>query len=385
MTNTSTHTQSPSISVAADGGPAERVDTVIVGAGQAGLSTAYFLERAGHDYVVLDQHARVGDQWRRRYDSLVLNTPARNSGLPGHPFPRSGGAFPTAAELADHLEEYTRRYRLPVRGGVTVRSVQQQDDGRWRVDTDGGAYDAANVVVATGVGSYPKVPALHDRLDPGIRQLHSSEYRNPGQLLPGRTLVVGIGQSGADIAIELARAGHEVHASGVIHQEVPVDIDSLKGRLGFRVLWLVWNHLLTERTAKGRALKAAIRDGSHVAPLIRVKARDLDEAGVRRTEARTTDVAGGKPVLDDGTVLDVANVVWCTGYRQDLSFIQPSPLGEDGWPRDDGGVMTDLPGLYFMGLLFQRGFYSMLVGGAGRDAQHIARHILQKTPTPVAG
>jgi len=157
----------------------------------------------------------------------------------------------------------------------------------------------------------------------------------------------------------------------------------MKGRIGFRVLWLVWNHLLTERTARGRRLKAAIRDGSHVAPLIRVKARDLDEAGVRRTEARTSDVVDGMPMLDDGTVLDVANVIWCTGYRQDLSFIHPSPLGEDGWPRDDGGVMPDLPGLYFMGLLFQRGFYSMLVGGAGRDADHVARHIVQRATRPV--
>ena len=365
------------------GGPPGRIPTVIVGAGQAGLATAYFLRRAGHDCVVLDQHARVGDQWRARYDSLVLNTPARHSGLPGHPFAGPGGAFPTAGSLADHLEEYVRRYELPVEGGVSVRSVRRQDDGRWLVATDRGAYDAENVVIATGVGSYPKVPELRDRLDAGIRQLHSSEYASPSQLLPGPTLVVGIGQSGADIAIEVARAGHEVHASGVIHDEIPVDIDSLKGRIGFRVLWLVWNHLLTERTARGRRLKAAIRDGSHVAPLIRVKARDLDEAGVRRTEARTSDVVDGMPMLDDGTVLDVANVIWCTGYRQDLSFIHPSPLGEDGWPRDDGGVMPDLPGLYFMGLLFQRGFYSMLVGGAGRDADHVARHIVQRATHPV--
>jgi putative flavoprotein involved in K+ transport len=129
---------------------------------------------------------------------------------------------------------------------------------------------------------------------------------------------------------------------------------------------------------RGRAAYDDRRWAECVAAL-RVKRRHLDEAGVRRLEARTTDVVDGKPALADGTVLDVANVVWCTGYRQDFSFIEPSPTGDDGWPRDEGGVVPDLPGLYFMGLMFQRGFYSMLSGGAGRDARFIARHILART------
>jgi putative flavoprotein involved in K+ transport len=169
-----------------------------------------------------------------------------------------------------------------------------------------------------------------------------------------------------------------VHTSGAVRQEIPIDITSLRGRIGFRVIWLLWNHLLTERTKPGRKLKAAIRTGGRNAPLVRVKRVHLDEAGVQRHDARTTDVVGGRPALADGTVLDVANVVWCTGFRQDFSFIHPSPMGEDGWPRDVGGVMEDLPGLYFMGLLFQRGFYSMLVGGAGRDAKHIAGKIVAR-------
>ena len=356
------------------------VPTVVVGAGQAGLATAYFLGRAGHDCVVLDRHLRVGDQWRRRYDSLVLNTPARHSGLPGFPVPGRGTAFPTARELADHHEAYAARYGIRVDGGTTVTGVRRRAEGDWDVVTDRGTYRADNVVVATGGENHPHVPELADRLDPGIRQLHSSRYHRPDQLAPGPVLVVGLGQSGADIALELARAGHEVHASGRVHAEIPVEPGSLRGRIGYEVLWLLWNHVLTERTARGRRAKAGIRTEGARAPLIRVKRRHLDAAGVRRTEARTTDVSDGRPVLDDGTVLDVANVVWCTGYRQDFSFIEPSPVGDDGWPRDHGGIMTDLPGLYFMGLLFQRGFYSMLVGGAGRDAEHVARHILARSP-----
>jgi putative flavoprotein involved in K+ transport len=247
------------------------------------------------------------------------------------------------------------------------------------VTTDRESYEADNVVVATGGETHPRVPEVAAELDAGIRQVHSSEYHDPAQLLPGPVLVVGLGQSGADIAIELARAGRDVTVSGRVRSEVPVDIESLTGRIGFRVLWFAWNHVLTERTRAGRKAKAGIRAGTMTAPLLRVKRRHLDAAGVHRLEARTTGAHDGRPALEDGTVLDVANVVWCTGFRQDFSFIHPSPTGEDGWPRDTGGVMEDMPGLYFMGLLFQRGFYSMLVGGAGRDAEYVARHILARS------
>jgi putative flavoprotein involved in K+ transport len=392
MTDTTAATTIPattsSTPTTTEGSPERRVSTLVIGAGQAGLATAYHLTRAGHDCVVLERHARVGDQWRRRYDSLVLNTPARNSGLPGHPFTGPGNAFLTARQLADHHEKYVERFDLRVECDTSVHAVERQPDGSWSVRTDRGTYQARNVVVATGGETHPKVPELADRIDPGIRQVHSSDYHNPQQLLPGPVLVVGVGQSGADIALELARDGREVHTSGRIRQEIPVDFDGLPGRIGYRVLWFMWNHVLTERTPPGRKVKAGIRSGTLTAPLVRVKGRHLDEAGVVRHEARTTDVSDGRPVLDDGTVLDVANVVWCTGYRQDFSFVHPSPLGDDGWPRDHGGVVPDLPGLYFMGLLFQRGFYSMLVGGAGRDARYVAAHILARAtdlePSPAA-
>jgi putative flavoprotein involved in K+ transport len=130
------------------------------------------------------------------------------------------------------------------------------------------------------------------------------------------------------------------------------------------------------RTRIGRKAQPRIRMGG--TPLVRVKARHLEDAGVRLVAQRTTGVDSGKPRLDDGTVLDVANVLWCTGFRQEFGFVHPSVTGPDGWPTDEGGVMTDLPGLYFMGLLFQRGFYSMLIGGAGRDAKFIAGRIARR-------
>jgi putative flavoprotein involved in K+ transport len=252
-----------------------------------------------------------------------------------------------------------------------------QTDGGFAVTSSTGVLEADQVVVATGGEHHPRVPDLAERLDPGIRQVHSHDYRDPSQLLPGATLVVGVGQSGADLALEIAGAGHETWLSGTPAGEIPVELGSFKARMATPVIFFLAHHVLTERTPMGRRARERVRFGAG-APLVRVKLHHLVEAGVHHVPERTGDVVDGLPALADGTVLDVANVVWCTGYHQDFSFIHPSPIGEDGWPRDAGGVMEDMPGLYFMGLLFQRGFYSMLVGGAGRDAKHIASKILTR-------
>src|SRR5215218_3976457 len=209
----------------------ERLGTVIVGAGQTGLATAYFLGRAGVPCVVLDEHPRVGDQWRRRYDSLLLNTPAQYDGLPGLPFPAPRGSFPTGAEMGDHLERYVAVMGLAVRSGVVVHGVDRQPDGTWLLSTSAGALLAENVVVASGAEQVPSVPDIAAELDPGIRQQHSSGYRDPDGLLPGPVLVVGAGQSGADIALEVARAGHETWLAGRAMPEVPLPFGSRRMRM----------------------------------------------------------------------------------------------------------------------------------------------------------
>ena len=359
--------------IPAGGTDPERLGTVIVGAGQTGLATAYFLGKAGVPCVVLDQHRRVGDQWRQRYDSLLLNSPAQYDGLPGLAFPAPRGSYPTAAEMADHLERYVEQTGITVRCGVAVHAVEQQPGGEWRIGTSDGDLLAANVVVACGAERIPRVPDSAGELDPGIRQLHSSGYRNPGQLLPGPVLVVGGGQSGADVALETVRAGHETWLSGRAMREVPVPFGSRRMRLGLPVLWFLANHVFTVRTPIGRRMQPAVRRGG--APLVRVRRADLVAAGVHVTEARTVGAEDGRPLLADGTVLDVANVVWCTGFRQEFGLVHPDVTGDDGYPRGDGGIVGDLPGLYYVGLLFQTAFASMLIGGAGRDAKRIAAHI----------
>jgi putative flavoprotein involved in K+ transport len=363
---------------AGPGTPAEWFDTVVVGAGQAGLSMGYHLARLGRSFVILDEHERPGDRWREHYDSLRLYSPAKYDGLPGMPFPASPYTFPSGREMADFLEAYAARMQLPIAAGVKA-------DGLWPVkDQAGGPYHAytvtagerrfaaAQVVVATGGQQLPSTPQVAGQLDPGIRQLHSSDYRNPAQLLPGNVLVVGASHSGADIALEVAAAGHKTWLSGPVHGQLPIDLEGRPARQIMRVLWFAANHILTMKTPLGRKMQPEVR--AHGGPLLRVKLPDLDSAGVQYVSART-GARDGLPALDDGRALDVTNIIWCTGFRPDFSWIHLPVTGSDGWPRQDRGIAADAPGLYFLGMLFQYAFSSMLVGGVGRDAEYVARHI----------
>jgi putative flavoprotein involved in K+ transport len=233
------------------------------------------------------------------------------------------------------------------------------------------------VVVASGTFQDPITPDFAADLDPEIRQLHSADYRNPSQLAGGPVLVVGAGHSGADIAFELATAGHHTTLSGKDRGQVPVHIDRRPARLVFPILFFVWTHVLNERTPIGRKARDEVR--AHGGPLIRHKRADLREAGVERVHARTVGVENGRPVLEDGRVLDVANVIWCTGFGKDTSWVKISVTGADGWPEQRRGVVAGSPGLYFVGLPFLRAFSSMLVGGVGRDAEYVAKHIASRS------
>jgi putative flavoprotein involved in K+ transport len=354
----------------------ERIETVIVGAGQAGLATGYHLQRRDRPFVILESHPRVGDIWRERFDSLRLYSPARYDGLPGWGMQLDPWAYPTKDEVGDYLEAYAERFELPVVCGAAADGVRRAGDG-YVVAAGAHRFEAANVVVATGTFQQPKVPAFAGELDPEILQLHSSAYRNPGQLRPGPVLVVGCSHSGADIALEVA-ARHPTTLAGRAHGELPFDIEGRVARAVLPLLWLVANKVLTIRTPIGRRARPEVRNGG--GPLLRVKSRHLAAAGVVRTDARVTGVRDGRPELADGTVLDVANVVWCTGFGKDISWVAPAQTGADGWPAEDRGAAPSAPGLYFVGLPFQYAFASMLIGGVGRDAERVADAIAARAP-----
>jgi putative flavoprotein involved in K+ transport len=356
----------------------ERVETVVVGGAQAGLATAYHLTKRGRSCVVLEAGERVGDSWRKRWPSLRLYSPAAVDGLPGMRFPAPRRSFPTASEMADYLEAYATELDLPVRTGVAVDGLERDGDG-YVVLAGDRRFEADNVVVATGVFQHdrPLVPDFAAELDPAIRQLHSRDYRGPEQLQPGGVLVVGAAHSGGDIAYEVAQAVHPTLLSGRDTGQIPFDIEGRAARFVFPVLKLVATRVLTVSTPPGRKAKSKMR--SHGGPLLRVKAADLAAAGVERVLERTVGVEDDRPVLADGRALDVANVVWCTGFRNDYGWIRfPLPLDDDGFPVQKRGVVPSAPGLYFVGIPFLHSFASMLILGAGRDAERVVKHIASR-------
>jgi len=347
----------------------ERVQVVVIGAGQAGLSVGYYLARQGLSFVILEGNDRIGDSWRNRWDSLRLFTPAKYDGLVGMPFPAPAFSFPTKDQMADYLEAYAKRFNLPVRTGVRVERVSR-DGARYIVDASGQRIEADHVVVAMATYQAGRVPGFAPALDPGIVQLHSSEYRNPAQLQPGAVLIVGAGNSGADIAIDVARS-HRTWLSGRHPGHVPFRIESRIARAVLPILFrVVFHRILTVDTPMGRRVRPAVV--SKGGPLIRVKPADLVAAGIERTP-RVTGVRDGKPLLDDGRILDVANVIWCTGFHPGLSWIDlPHPVyGADGEPLHDRGVVPREPGFYFVGLHFLYSLSSTMIHGIARDAERI--------------
>jgi putative flavoprotein involved in K+ transport len=351
----------------------ELYDTVVIGGGQAGLTAGYYLSQQDGPFVILDANERVGDAWRKRWDSLRLFTPATFSGLPGFPFPAPRWSFPTKDELADYLETYAARFRLPVRTGVAVQRLSKAGE-RFVVSAGERTFRAANVVVATGAHQVPRIPAFAAELDPRIVQLHSSEYRNPSQLQDGAVLVVGAGNSGAEIALELSH-GHTCSIAGPKTGEIPVRHGTLPARFGFRVFRFLGHHVLRVDTRLGRKLGSKLVARGD--PLIRTRLRDLAAAGVEHMP-RVVGVRGGLPELEDGRAVHVTNVVWCTGFRTDFDWIDLPVFDGEGQPLHYRGVVESEPGLSFLGLVFQYSLSSDVLPNRGRDARYLARHIARR-------
>jgi putative flavoprotein involved in K+ transport len=350
----------------------ERVDTIVIGAGQAGLSVGYHLKQRGVSFLILDASPRVGDVWRDRWDSLRLFTPARYAGLDGMRFPAPPHSFPTKDEMGDFLEHYARTFALPVRPGTRVERVSRQGDGFLVVAGDR-RFEARNVVVAMATFQRPRVPPFAGELDPAIVQVHSYHYRNHTQLREGPVLVVGAGNSGAEIALE-AVPGHRTWLAGRDVGHVPFRVD---GQVARFVLWrlvlrVLFHRVLTVATPMGRRMRPKVL---HIGgPLVRTKPRDLETAGVERLP-RVVGARNGLPLLEDGRVLDVANVVWCTGFHPGFSWIDLPVFDVNGEPRHEAGVVPTEPGLFFVGLHFLYAFSSTMIHGVGRDAERIAKAV----------
>ena len=358
----------------------QHVETLVIGAGQAGLATAYHLQRRGRSCLVVDRNARIGDNWREQWDTLKLYSPAKYDGLPGLPFPAPPWSYPGKDDVADYLESYAITFDLPVRMSTTVDRLEERTAGGFTATLGADTITCDNVVVATGsFGRTPNVPAFASDLDPSIRQLHSSAYRRPSQLGTGPVLVVGASHSGCDIAYEAAE--HlPTTLVGSDRGQIPLRWDSHAIRWAFPLIAFAWRHVLTRRTPIGRKEMDEIRH--HGGPMVRVKRDDLARRGVERRLARVSGVRDGRPMLDDGTVVDAATVVWCTGFRQAFEWIDVPVFKADGYPEEYRGVVEAASGLFFCGLSFQFGFSSMVLLGVGRDAAYVADRIAERVKGP---
>ncbi len=357
------------------------VDTVVVGGSQSGLAVGNHLKQQGLPFVILDACDRIGDAWRNRYDSLRLFTPRRYDGLPGMPFPGPPSSYPTKDETADYLEAYAHEFELPVRTGVHVDRLSRAGD-QFELSLDGSTMVADNVVVATGVYHHPRTPPFARDLDDGVVQLHSKDYRNRSQLQDGPVLVVGAGNSGTEVALDLA-PHHRTWLSGRDPGQEPSlgRPGSVGDRLLKVVMWTVATRVLVVTNPLGRKARDHFLDPPRGIPLGGGRRRQIRTAGIERVPP-TVGVQAGHAVLEDGTPLKVANVVWCTGNTPDYAWIDlPLPI-QHGFPVHDRGVVESIPGLYVVGLLFLRSLSSALLGGVGRDAAYIAEHIASARARP---
>lgn len=370
VASASASADSPAVGRASGGGSirVERFDTIVIGGGQAGLAVAQQLGERDVDHVVLDAESRVGDVWRRRWDSLRLFTPARYCGLPGMVFPAPPGHLPDKDEVANYLERYAEHFDIPVRGNTRAEMLAW-DGERYVVHSAGTRFEANHVVVATGPFQRPHIPSFAAGLSPEIEQRHSSEYTTPFTLPEGPVLVVGAGPSGAQIAMELARY-RKVWLAGRDTGHLPRRV---LGRDLFDWIWPLIGRA-TADTVIGRRLRASASQGGDA--LIGIPERALTASGVRRV-GRVEGTRGGLPVCG-GEVLKPRVVIWSTGFVQDYSWIALPIFDERGNPRHTRGVALDAPGLFFVGQRFQHRLSSSLIGGVGADATFIAELVSRR-------
>jgi putative flavoprotein involved in K+ transport len=341
----------------------ERVDVVVIGAGQAGLAMGHFLARQGRRFVILEAEESVGAAWRRRWDSLLLFTPRRYSALPGLEFPGEPEGYPGRDEVIAYLEQYAAEFELPIELDSPVRSLKAHGD-TFALELDDRRIEADQVVVATGPFQRPNTPPLAGLLSPDVFQTHSEGYRRPDDVPAGRVLVVGGGNTGFQIAKELSSTHSVELAIGSRQTPLPQRI------LGRDLFWWLTKLGLLEKTVDSRIGRKA----QHRDTLIGSSPRELRRRYGVALRPRAVDAAERTVRFADGSETDLDAVVWATGYQPDHSWVELPVFDRDGRLRHRRGV-TDVPGLYFLGLTWQFTRGSALIGWVKDDAEFIAEQV----------
>ena len=343
---------------------ADHYDVVVIGAGQAGLAMGYFLSRQKRRFLIVERAGYVGSAWRERWDSLTLFTSRRYDSLPGLDFPGDAAGYPNRDEVIEYLEEYARRFELPVSLNTNVRRLSAGESGGYVIETDRGTISADQVVVATGPFQQPFVPAVATQLAPEIYQAHSVQYRRPSEVPEGTILVVGGGNTGFQIAEELSST-HDRVVLAVGSRQMPLP----QRVLGRDLFWWLTKSRVINKTVESR-LGSRMQ---HRDTLIGSSPRRLSRGGVT-LKPRVIDAQGKTVQFEDGGELSVDAVIWTTGYRPDYSWLDVPVIDPEGRIRHRRGL-TDLPGLYFLGLYWQWTRGSALIGWVRDDAEYIAQQI----------
>jgi putative flavoprotein involved in K+ transport len=347
----------------------DRFDVAVIGAGQAGLAIGYFLAQQGRRFVILESSDSVGSAWRDRWDSLVLFTSRRYDSLPGLIFPGDPDGYPGRAEVIAYLEQYAGSFDLQIEFSSRVRSLTKED-GRFVIESADRVIEADQVVVATGPFQVPNLPAVSGQLEPEVFQIHSAGYRRPSDVPEGDVVVVGGGNTGFQIAKELS-ASHNVQlAIGSRQTPLPQRI------LGRDIFWWLTKLGVLEKTVDSRIGRRA-RDRD---TLIGSSSRELKRRYGVGLKPRVVGASGRTLSFADGTELEVDAVIWATGYRPDHSWIEAAVMDSEGSVRHRRGV-TDVPGLYFLGLSWQYTRGSALLGWVKDDAEFIAAQIAANATT----
>lgn len=344
-------------------------DVIVIGAGQAGLAAGYYLSKENVTFIILDASETVGETWRKRYDSLVLFTPRSFSSLPGLPLSGEPQGFPTKDELANYLAAYAKYWRLPVQTGSKVLRLFRQDDGRFYAETATGIFSASKVIVATGPFQYPSIPHVAAALPEQTLQLHSSDYINPSQLKEGPVLVVGGGNSGAQIAVELAKSKRVYLAVGHALRFLPLRIGPVSIFSLFKGLGLL---SASKNSVIGKRLK------ERPDPIFGYELLKLTREGRVVLMPRVVGYQDDKILFEHNRSISVVpNVIWSTGFRPNYDWMKiDKALNRFQEPIQNQGV-SPVKGLYYVGLPWQRSRGSALVGGVGMDAQYVVSHIIQ--------
>ncbi|MEJ2195164.1 MAG: NAD(P)-binding domain-containing protein [Ignavibacteriaceae bacterium] len=324
---------------------------------------------------MLDASEQVGDSWRNRWDSLKLFTPAKFNGLAGMPFPSDPNYFPTKDEMGDYLENYAKHFNLPIKNCLMVDGLSRERN-RYCVTSGDQHFEAEHVIIAMSNYQIPKIPKFANNINPQIVQIHSFDYRDPSQLKDGAVLVVGAGNSGSELALEAAKNNHEVWLSGRDTGHIPFNIEGTIAKLIMvrLVIRFLFHRILTTGTPIGRKVRPKVV--SQGGPLIRNKPKDFVAYGIERIP-KIVGVKDGLPVDENEKIIDVKNIIWCTGFYPAYSWID-LPIFKDREPMQERGVVKNEPGLYFVGMHFLYSLSSAMIHGAERDAEHVAKTIVER-------